>query len=204
MKRVKVLLNFSILSIPMKILFYRNIINKLQGNAYFLSPSVTLAVATAAVNKLEAASLAARDGSHLNISIRNDAEKAVDEIFRNLASYVEFIALGNETIIISSGFAHSQQPVPTHKAILSAVHGSHSGNVKLSTPKALRTYAYMWRMRKVSVNGIENPWIAITTTTQTTYEVTGLDAGVQYEFQGAGVTPEGITEYCQSVTLIVI
>ncbi len=60
-------------------------------------------------------------------------------------------------------------------------------------------------MRKVSVNGIENPWIAITTTTtQTTYEVTGLEPGVEYEFQGAGVISEGITEYCQSVTLIVI
>ena len=60
-------------------------------------------------------------------------------------------------------------------------------------------------MRKVSVNGIENPWIAITTTTtQTTYEVTGLEPCVEYEFQGAGVISEGITEYCQSVTLIVI
>ena len=61
-------------------------------------------------------------------------------------------------------------------------------------------------MRKVSVNSIENPWIAITTTTttQTTYEVTGLEPGVEYEFQGAGVISEGITEYCQSVTLIVI
>ncbi len=60
-------------------------------------------------------------------------------------------------------------------------------------------------MRKVSVNGIENPWIAITTTTtQTTYEVTELEPIVEYEFQGAGVISEGITEYCQSVTLIVI
>ncbi len=204
MKRVKVLLNFLNLSIAIKILFYRSIISCLTGNAYFLLPSVSLDVATAAVDKLEAASVAAQDGSHLNISIRNDAEKAADEIFRNLASYVEFTALGDETTILSSGFAPSQQPVPTYKPVLSATHGAHSGSVKLATPKTPRTYAHMWRMRKVSVNGVENPWIAITTTTQTTYEVTGLEPGVEYEFQGAGVTPEGITEYCQSVTLIVI
>ena len=156
------------------------------------------------MDKLEAASVAAQDGSHLNISIRNDAEKAADEIFRNLASYVEFTALGDETTILSSGFAPSQQPVPTYKPVLSATHGAHSGSVKLATPKALRTYAYIWRMRKVSVNGIENPWITITTTTQTTYEVTDLEKGVEYEFEVAGVTPEGITEFCQSVTLIVI
>ncbi len=204
MKRIKVLLNFLTLSIAIKILFYRSIISNLTGNAYFLVPSVSLEVATAAVDALEAASVAAKDGSHLNISIRNDAEKAADEIFRNLASYVEFIALGDETTIISSGFTASQQPTPTYKPVLSATHGAHSGNVKLATPKALRTYAYIWRMRKVSVNGIENPWITITTTTQTTYEVTGLEPGVEYEFEVAGVTPEGITEYCQSVTLIVI
>jgi hypothetical protein len=204
MKRVKVLLNFLNLSIAIKILFYRSIISNLTGNAYFLVPSVSLDVATAAVDALEAASIAAKDGAHLNISIRNDAEKAADEIFRNLASYVEFTALGDETTIISSGFAPSQQPVPTFKAILSATHGSHSGNVKLATPKAPRTYAHIWRMRKKSVNGIENPWIDITTTTQATYEVTGLDVGVEYEFEVADLTPEGITEYCQAVSILVI
>jgi hypothetical protein len=59
-------------------------------------------------------------------------------------------------------------------------------------------------MRKKSVNGIENPWIDITTTTQATYEVTGLDVGVEYEFEVADLTPEGITEYCQAVSILVI
>jgi hypothetical protein len=62
----------------------------------------------------------------------------------------------------------------------------------------------MWRLRKVSTNGIENPWIAVATTTQTTYEVTGLEVGMAYEVSVADVTPEGISDYCQPVTIIVI
>ncbi len=161
-------------------------------------------MATAAVDALEVASIAAQDGSHLNISIRNDAEKVVNEIFRNLANYVEFIALGDETIILSSGFNTSKQPVINHKEILTVMPGSHSGSVKLTTPGEARVSACAWRMRKVSKTSIENEWVQITITTQMTYEVTGLEPGVTYEFQVSKITPDGMADYCLPVPIIVI
>ncbi|RIZ67809.1 MAG: hypothetical protein D0528_10210, partial [Methylococcales bacterium] len=114
------------------------------------------------------------------------------------------IALGDDTIIISSGFSPTKQPAPHNKSILRVVHSSHSGCLKFSTVKGARSHACMWRLRKVSTNGIENPWIAVATTTQTTYEATGLEVGVVYEVSVADVTPEGIGDYCQPVTIIVI
>jgi hypothetical protein len=204
MKQTKVLLNFFKFPIPIRIIFYRSIISHLTGNANFLVPSVSLDLATAAVDALAQCSVAAKDGAHITLANRNDAEKAADAIFRNLASYVEFIALGDDTIIISSGFSPTKQPVPHNKSILRVVHSSHSGCLKFSTVKGPRSHACMWRLRKVSTNGIENPWIAVATTTQTTYEATGLEVGVAYEVSVADVTPEGIGDYCQPVTIIVI
>jgi hypothetical protein len=204
MKRTNVALNFLKLPIPTRIIFYRSVVGCLLGNAYFLIPSISLDVATAAIDALETASIASQDGSHINIAIRNNAEKAVNEIFRNLASYVEFTSLGDEMIIISSGFSPTKQPVISIKEIITAVHGSHSGAIKISTPSQDRVYSHEWRMRKVSTTGVVNPWTHITTTTQCSYEVTGLEVSATYEFAVANVTPDGVSDYCPPVSIIVI
>jgi len=59
-------------------------------------------------------------------------------------------------------------------------------------------------MRKVSKTSIENEWVQITITTQMTYEVTGLEPGVTYEFQVSKITPDGMADYCLPVPIIVI
>ena len=204
MKRTKVMLTFVQFSIAVKILFCRSVINSLLGNAYFLVPSISLDVLTSAVDALEVAAVAAQDGSHLNISIRNDAEKVVNEYFRNIASYVDCIAMGDETIILSSGFNPTKQPNAIHKAILAVLNGILSGCVMLIAAQVDKAGSYIWRMRKININGIEGHWVYITTNTQTTYEVTGLDVGSVYEFQFAPVTPDGVLEYCPAVTKLVL
>ena len=204
MKQTKVLLSFFKFPIATRIIFYRSVISQLTGNPNFLVPSVSLDLATATVDKLEQCSVAAKDGGHITLANRNNAEKAANAIFRSLASYVEFIALGDEMIIISSGFSPTKQPAPHHRSILTVVHGSHSGSLKFSTARSLKAKACMWRLRKVSTTGIDNPWIPIATTTQTKYEATGLDLGVAYEVSVADVTSEGITDYCLPVSIIVI
>jgi hypothetical protein len=204
MRRVKVLINFLQFTIAVRIIFYRSVIANLLGNVNFLEPTVSLDEATTAVDALEVATVAAQDGSHINIALRNDAEKVADEVFRKLANFVDDNSMGDETKIISSGFSPSNQPSPIFKAILSVVNALHSGCVKLITIKGFNTHAYIWRYRLATVNGVESPWIYLTTTTQTSYEVAGLVPGIEYEFQVAGVTPEGVTEYCQPVRKLVV
>ncbi len=204
MKKTKVALNFIQLSVGKKIILYRSIVGCLLGNDYFLILPISLDIVTAAIDALETASAAAEDGSHINLALRKDAENAADEIFRRLASYVEFTALYDETIIISSGFSTTKQPVISIKEIITAVHGSHSGAIKISTPSQDRVYSHEWRMRKVSTTGVVNPWTHITTTTQCSYEVTGLEVSATYEFAVANVTPDGVSDYCPPVSIIVI
>jgi hypothetical protein len=122
-----VLLSFIKLSIVEKIAFYRNIIAKLTDNPAFANPEVPLTDAKTAVDTLEASYLVARDGSHTAISAMHADEVVTDALFYKLAAYVEKVAEGDETKILSSGFQESKQPASRQKAQLSITDGSHSG-----------------------------------------------------------------------------
>jgi hypothetical protein len=62
MKKIKVLIDFTGRPTPQKIVFYKNVIDKLTGNQTFPNPDVTLNDAKAAIDALEVDYLAARDG----------------------------------------------------------------------------------------------------------------------------------------------
>ena len=63
----------------------------------FPTPDVSLADATKAVDALETAYLAAKDGSHTAVALMHDAEDAADNLFRILVAYVDRIADGSES-----------------------------------------------------------------------------------------------------------
>ena len=86
MSNPNVMLNFIYYSVSEKVIFYRNVNDKLFGNVLYPTPDVTEVDAKAAVDAFEAAILAAADGGHTAISARNDAEKLVDETYRKLAN----------------------------------------------------------------------------------------------------------------------
>ena len=75
MRKLKVLTSFTKLPIVNKASFCRNVVIKMTDNVHFLYPDVSLAEASAALDAFEAAILAAKDGAHTAISIRNDCEK---------------------------------------------------------------------------------------------------------------------------------
>ena len=103
MKKITVVLDFIPYAVSEKVTFCRNVNDKLFGNALYPAPDVTLVDAKAAVDALETAILAAKDGGHTAISAMHDAEKRVNDIYRKLANYVDRTAAGDETRILSSG-----------------------------------------------------------------------------------------------------
>ena len=103
MSNPKVVLDFIYNPVSEKVIFYRNVNDKLFGNVLYATPDVSSVEAKAAVDALEAAILAAKDGGHTAISARHDAEKQADDIYRKLANYVDRTAAGDETRILSSG-----------------------------------------------------------------------------------------------------
>jgi len=204
MKKIKALLDFIQLSVAAKIAFYRNVITKLTGSVIFSTPDVSLTEAKAAVDALDAAYLASKDGSHTAVSAMHDAEDKVDKLFRTLAAYVDRIADGNETEILSAGFHVSKQSGSIQKPELSAQDGDNSGNVWLVARAVEKSGAYIWQYAKDAIPETETEWIIAGHSTQSYFQVTGLDVACKYYFRVMAVTPTGPTDYTAPVMKIVI
>lgn len=204
MKKIFVLVSFVKLPVADRISFYRNVISKMASNAYFPTPDVPLSDAITAVDALETASIATKDGSRTAISVRDDAEEKVDKVFYKLADYVNRIADGEETIILSSGFEPSAQPAARLKAPLTVSAGSHSGSVKLVAKAVEKAASYSWQMAKDTLPTAEDSWIIIGQSTSASFEKDGLTPGGKYFFRVAAITPTGITDYTDPVAKIVV
>ena len=204
MKKVKVLLDFIKFVIAEKIAFYRSVILNLTGNDSFPSPDITLAEAKAAVDLLENFYIAAKDGSHTAVSAMHDNEAAADTIFRTLAAYVDRIAAGDETEILSSGFHISKQPVPFQKAALNVTDGPNSGSVKLVAKAVDKAGAYQWQYAKDSLPATDNDWTNAGTSTRSSFDIAGLEVAAKYYFRFAAITPDGITDFCSPIMKVVV
>ena len=203
MRKFKVLLDFAQFSVSTKLIFLRNIVLRLTNNPFYTTPDIPLADAKIALDLFEAAILAAKDGSHTAISAMHDHDKKVTLMFINEAHYVDRIANGDETKILSSGFNISKQPVSIDKAVLTVTDGPYSGSVKLDANTVPRSSAFVWKMAKGVLPADESGYELITVTTQSTYIVEGLTPATYCYFIVAAVTPEGLTDFCAPVMKLI-
>lgn len=203
MRKSKVTVDFIKYSPINKANHYHTVIDHMSNNPLFPTPDATLIDAQKVADALDKAILAAADGSHLAISAMNDAVAAADAVFRILAAYVERIALGDETSILSSGFHFSKQPVFANKETLVARDGSHSGSVLLDTIRVDRGVTYVWQMYKGKLPDNDSDWVQIAITTQTSFEINNLDIATKYYFRVAAVTPDGIQDFSAPVMKVV-
>ena len=200
----KVLLSFTTIAAPEKASYYRNVVAKFTGNALFPTPIISLADLTIALDKFEAAILAARDGGHLAVAVMHDTEIAIDKMFRSLAHYVDMIADGDETIIISAGFQATKDIAPRVKSPITANDGDHSGSIKIIYKANERAGAYIIQWSKDALPSTESGWEVLATVTQTTYVLSNLVVGCYYYFRVAAVTPDGTTEFSEPVRKLVV
>jgi hypothetical protein len=200
----KVLLSFTQIAPAEKASYYRNVVAKFTGNALLPTPIISLADLTTALDKFETNILAARDGGHLAVAVMHDSEIAIDKMFRSLAHYVDMIADGDETIILSAGFQASKDSVPRVKAPITANDGDHSGSVKINYKANERAGAYIIQWSKDALPSTDNGWEVLATVTQTTYVVSNLIVGCYYYFRVASVTPDGTTEFSEPVRKLVV
>ena len=204
MKKPRVRIDFIPLSIPEKIIFYRNIIAKLTGNIFFTTPYISLADAILAINNLEASALAAADGGHTAKSTMRDMEELADNTFRILAHYVNQLADGDVTKMASSGFNQTQESTAQPKAILTANNGTHPGDVRLVTKAIKKTGVYKWQSSKGPIPTNESGWNDEGMSTQAHYEISGFTPGELVNFRVCAFTADGITEWCVPVSKIIV
>jgi len=203
MKRTKVMVDFIKHSPINKAGFCHNVIDCMTGNPLYPTPDVTMADAKKAADNLDKAILAALDGSHIAMSALHDAVADVDTLFRILAAYVDRIAEGDETSILSSGFHSSKQPVLSNKETLTAIDGSHSGSVKLIAKAVDRAAAYIWRIAYDKIPDNDSGWTQIGVTTCANFEISNLPIATKCFFQVAPVTPDGTLDFCAPVMKVI-
>jgi hypothetical protein len=131
-------------------------------------------------------------------------EEVVDNHFRILAAYVDRIAAGDEVILLGSGFHLSKQPTPSTKATLTVADGAHSGSVKLIAKAVDKAGAYLWQYAKDAQPDTDAGWTLAATSTQSTYELSGLAVATKYYFRMAAITPSGQTDYTAAVLKVVV
>jgi len=199
MKKLKVVTGFTRYALVDKASFCHNVINKMTDNVLFSMPDVPLAEALDALNALDAAILAAKDGSHTAISIRNDCEKVVDAKFILLAKYVDRISDGDETTILSSGFNFSRQPSAPSKEVLTVPDGAFPGSIHPKRTPVPHAGSYRWEIRLVGTL----VWVTYVST-QSSIVISDLTVGAVYEIQVAAITSEGQQPFCQIVTKLVV
>ena len=199
MRKLKVLTSFTKLPIVNKASFCRNVVIKMTDNVHFLYPDVSLAEASAALDAFEAAILAAKDGAHTAISIRNDCEKVVNAKFILLAKYVDRIADGDETTILSSGFNESHQPSTPTKEELTVNDGDFPGSIFTKSLLIDHNASYRWEIRLLGT--IE--WV-VYVSIQSSFVISGLIIGSTYEVRVAIVTKDGQQPYSQVITKLVV
>ncbi|MBB3187607.1 hypothetical protein [Microbacter margulisiae] len=204
MKKVRALFDFVKFPVPVKIAFYNNVVEKLTGNTKFPEPDVLLAEAKTKVDKLNTTYLASKDGSHTAVSAMHDAEKEVDYDFRILVAYVNRIADGDETAILSAGFHTLKQPSSVQKLPLSVRNGETSGSVVLVAKAVNTARAYIWQMAKDKLPEMESGWDIIGHSTQTNFKMSDLEITGWYYFRVAAITPSGTTGYTPAVMKVVV
>ena len=80
----------------------------------------------------------------------HDSEKACALLFRNIASYVNRIANGDESKILSSGF-HCTTPYPTRdKPVLAISDGTHSGSARGTHKAVPKAGSYICKINKAT------------------------------------------------------
>ena len=200
----KVLLDFVIFSVSDKLIFYRNVILKLTANPTYLTPDPTLIQLKAAVDSLEQAMLAAQDGGHTAVSAMHDHDKSTTLMFRNLAHFVDKLAIGDETKILTSGFHPSNQALAHEKVELTVNDGNNSGAVNLGGKAHPKGGAYIWQKSTKENPLLEADWATITMTTQAHCYVESLTPATYVYFRYCVVTPTGITDYCAPVRKLIV
>lgn len=108
MKRIK--LNFSRYTDANFLAKARHILAKLTGNANFPSPTPTLVALSDSIDAFSLKFTAALELGKDNVADKNKARVELNDLLVELGLYVMFVANGDETILISSGYDLAKDP----------------------------------------------------------------------------------------------
>jgi hypothetical protein len=204
MRKNTVVLDFLRFSVSNKITFGRTVISKMSLLALFANPDVAYATGTAIINKLEGYYISSRGGDHEQMALMHQAEAEFDDFFRKLAYNVDRVADGDEAIILSTGFHLAKQPTPAERPEFTAEAGDNSGSIWLKRKAVSGASSYVWQYYVGAEAPTEDKWLFANSTTQASFQMTGLNPGDKVWFRVAAVTKDGMQPFTESISRFVL
>lgn len=203
MKRNTVLIDLVRFPVPLKLVKGRNIVVGISGNPVFVSPDVTMVELSSAIDTLEESFVVSLTGRREDTARMHRDEKVLDDLLRKEAKYVDRIADGDATIILSSGFNMSKQPVSPSTPEFSATAGEFPGSILLKRKAVKGACAYVWEK---SVGGIplnESEWVHAGASGNLTFLLLNLNSVTKYGLRCAPVMAQGTGAYCDPIVFVV-
>lgn len=158
-----------------------HIVDCLTNNAFFTTPSPTLAEVKTVLQEFTTATAKAKDRSRVDIIIKNEKREKLLNLLKTLALYVQLEGENNETALGSSGFTLHKTPQPIGilpKPKNFTVKAVHPGAIKVSLSAIYGAKMYLYEYR---VKGQE-AWQGITDT-KSTMLFSNLTKANEYEFR---------------------
>jgi len=124
----------------------RHIVTEMTGNAHFVTPIPALADITNKINALENAYEDSKSGSHAKKAEMHQLTKDLKHMISFITNYVNFIAQGDEQIILSSGLQlykeHEKSGLLPAPADVHLSNGFNEGEVTVSFKKVNKAKSY--------------------------------------------------------------
>ncbi|SEM33189.1 hypothetical protein SAMN05216436_103230 [bacterium A37T11] len=180
----------------------------MTGNTNFTTPSPALTVLTAANDDFRAKmEVASRKGSPLDKSLKNDSREVLEQVLKELAFYVNKVANGQLSVVLSSGFPVTGQPVkstlPGIPERVKLADWLQSGQMMLSfdpLPDAW-IYEYCYTDQKDAEGNIG--WTEPFTTTRSRNNLLApVTPGVTYYARVRARNGNGVSDWSLTVSLI--
>ena len=184
-------LNWNRMSVPEKIIKVQFIVGQMTENATdFPTPFPALADVTAATDDLAQKAVAAQAGGYGLTFAKNEAEKALHELMKQLMAYVQNISGTNEALIVKSGFdikrPSAPLPPPLQVENLSALPSRAQGEILLKWDSLKNVIGYQVEMWMEAEDGT-GFWDELAVTTRSKFAASGLETGKVYRFRVAGL-----------------
>ena len=176
----------------------KTIVLKMTGNDNFPSPDPDLLTISSKAVACSNAYDAALNGSKQQKSELTQAETKLIAILDRVASYVDNIAAGNETIILSAGLQtqvdSTPAAVPDAPLLSKLVNNNVPLSLKASWNKVEFAKAYLIEQNNTETLE-EDKWQLVAVQTQRTIIVAGLTSGSKYAFRVKALGIKGFGMY---------
>ena len=197
---VKVVLGWSALTVPQKIIKVRHVVTTTGNNSgTYPTPNPALQALSDKADELEAAEAAASQGGTDRTVIRNARLDEMTDLMNQFVLYVQTESRGLPELIVQSGLDverdRSKWPLPFTVNDLQAKPGGDPGTIILTWSAAKYNKGYIVERWFDGTEDQDGKWDFLANATRGRITITGLTTGKVYRFRVAAKNSAGQGDY---------